>query len=139
MAGERLVKMINDCKTPESHLTDLVYGRVTSTSPLTIRLNNGEELSGSFLMLSQMVQDYIIEIDVPTVSTTTGQVNNVTLDGNRPNVDADVDQIQVVTNVNVGSERQKIQIFRSLSFGDEVRIIKCHKSQKYFVIERGGR
>ena len=56
MAGERLAKMINECKTPESKLTDLVFGNVTSASPLRIRVHNSAlgELSGNFLMLSSL-------------------------------------------------------------------------------------
>jgi hypothetical protein len=56
MAGERLAKMISECKPKESELTDLVFGDVTSTSPLRIKIrdNTMDELYGNFLMLSSL-------------------------------------------------------------------------------------
>jgi len=137
MAGERLVKLINDAKTPDHKMTDIMFGEVVSTSPLRVRVENRFTVEREFLILSQMVRDLTVRIRIPTISATTGQVNSVQLDGNRPDIDRDVQRVSVVTNVNTGQQEQEIQIFRALRVGDRVRMIRGRKSQLYYVLERG--
>lgn len=138
MAGERLAKLINDAKTPEREIADMIYGRVTATNPLTIRIDNGYEINANdyTLDLSKMVQNLTVTINVPTVTATVGQINNVALNGNRPNVDVDVTRTQVVTGINTGTQPQQVQIFRALQTGDRVKILRCGKGQRFYILER---
>ena len=137
MAGERLAKLINDAKTPNHEMTDIVFGEVVSTSPLRVRVENRFTVERNFLILSQMVRDLTVRISIPTISASSGQVNSVQLNGNQPDVDRDVQRVSVVTNISTGTQEQEIQIFRALRVGDRVRMIRGHKSQLFYVLERG--
>jgi len=140
MAGEVLAKMINDAKPKEQDFANLMYGRVLAINPLKIEI---ERVEGSFtisnnqIMLSQMVQDFSISINVPAVTITTDHINNVALDGTRPDVDADVSSIEVITGINTSFQSQEIQIFRALQIDDRVKVLRCGKGQKFYVLERG--
>ncbi len=55
MAGEALVKMMKQAAKqaiPDSSLTDLVSGVVTSINPLKIKVENKFEIGSNFLVLS---------------------------------------------------------------------------------------
>ena len=58
MTGEKIVKLINQAaKGNPSEATDLVYGQVKSTTPLTISIDNRFTVGGDFLILSVLVQE----------------------------------------------------------------------------------
>ncbi|MDO4680899.1 MAG: DUF2577 family protein [Aerococcus sp.] len=64
MGGERLAKIIKDITPKADAIPDLVYGEVTSTSPLTIRVDNRFEIKGQpFIELSQFVKDFSITVE----------------------------------------------------------------------------
>jgi hypothetical protein len=71
MAGEQLARMIKDCKPNETDLSDMVYGLVTNTSPLTIRVDNRFSITNRHLILSQMVRPLAVTISV-TIDGQTG-------------------------------------------------------------------
>lgn len=71
MAGEHLARIIKDSKPKENHLSDMVYGVVTSTSPLTIRVDNRFSVTSRHLILSQMVRPLSVTISV-TIDGRTG-------------------------------------------------------------------
>lgn len=64
MAGELLAGMLKKAKGNESEATDLVFGRVTSTSPLKIMVESRFEITYDFIILSQMVRDLTVYLDV---------------------------------------------------------------------------
>lgn len=64
MAGEVLAGMLKKAKGIESQVTDLVFGRVTSVSPLKIMVESRFEITYDFIILSQMVRDLTVYLDV---------------------------------------------------------------------------
>ena len=122
MAGERLVKWMNELKISESDRTDFVFGEVIGISPLRVRVENRFDVGEDFLILSQMVKEH--KIQVPTPATV--QTSQVEIEGQ-----------SVVTAVSLEQGLQDIIIFRSLQIGDHVRMIRGQKSQLFYVIERG--
>lgn len=55
MAGERLVKIMHDAAKnaiPKETLTDVLFGKVTSETPLKISIENRFEVGANFLVLS---------------------------------------------------------------------------------------
>ena len=64
MAGEVLAGMLKNAKGNESETTDLVFGRVTSVSPLKIMVESRFEITYDFIILSQMVRDLTVYLDV---------------------------------------------------------------------------
>lgn len=70
MAGNKLIQTIQSmAKTPIGETTDLLFGEVTSVSPLKIRVDNRFEVDEQFLILSALVKETIIHI--PTAETVT--------------------------------------------------------------------
>lgn len=63
MAGNKLVKIMQDAgKVPGSESTDLLFGVVTSTDPLKIKIDNRFEVDEKFIILSTLVKETIIKI-----------------------------------------------------------------------------
>lgn len=104
MGTEDLARVIKDCQTKHNELTDMVYGVVTNTNPLTIRVDNRFSIAKKHLILSQMVRNLSVSFTV-TIEGKTGS----------------------------GSS----QVFSSLQTGDQVRMLRVGKGQKYYVLERG--
>lgn len=72
MIGEKTISLMLKAgrnAVPPSEKTDLVYGKVISTNPLRIQINNEAKLvlTEKFLMLSQLCKDKKIEVEIPTV------------------------------------------------------------------------
>ncbi|WP_429968135.1 DUF2577 family protein [Enterococcus sp. AZ046] len=64
MAGEKLARVIKDNRPRESELSDMIYGLVTSVSPLTIRVDNRYSVGNQHLILSQMVRDLSVSVTI---------------------------------------------------------------------------
>lgn len=64
MAGEILANVIKKAAKKEADFSDLVFGRVTSVSPLKIMVESRFEITYDFIILSQMVRDLTVYLDV---------------------------------------------------------------------------
>ena len=63
MAGNKLIQTIQSmAKPPVGETTDLLFGEVTSVSPLKIWVDNRFEVDEQFLILSALVKETIIKI-----------------------------------------------------------------------------
>ena len=70
MAGERIAKIIIDSgKKPNSTTTDFLYGVVTSSTPLRIKIDGRFEVGEDFLILSMLCQEKIVTIPPSTQIT----------------------------------------------------------------------
>lgn len=63
MAGEQLARFLKDLKTKESEITDLVYGTVTSMSPITVRREDGLSIPSNFIEVSQVAKGLYVRVD----------------------------------------------------------------------------
>lgn len=120
MAGERLASLIKQAKPHEKEMADIVYGRVTSTSPLVVEVEGRFKIGKEHLVLSRTVQDLTLSFDVPTYSA------------NHKNVNGE----SVVGSLNQGSRQISIQVFRDLRVGDKVSMIRGQKGQLYYILDR---
>ena len=58
MAGNKLLKIMQEAgKIPAGETTDLLFGVVTSVSPLKIKIDNRFEVDEKFLILSALVKE----------------------------------------------------------------------------------
>lgn len=74
MVGTKLLQVMQETsKNVVTSGTEMLFGEVTSTSPLRIKVDNRFEISGSFIMLTSFVSDF----DVETI--TDNVVTNVTM------------------------------------------------------------
>lgn len=53
MSVEELARRIKNAKPRQDELSDLVYGKVVKTSPLTIKIENRFEISAPFIIVSK--------------------------------------------------------------------------------------
>ena len=111
MAGERLARLFKDAKGNAQDFSDILYGKVTRTNPLSIEVENRFTISKEHIVLSRVVQDQSVSFSVPTYS----------LDGD---------------NLREGSRNVTVQIFRDLKVGDEVSLLRGQKGQLYYVLDR---
>lgn len=73
MAGNRFLQVMRAAaKDTNRSATDMVYGKVTSTSPLTVTIDNRLQLTAPFLVTTSMVRDFTTDmiIDGQTRSCT---------------------------------------------------------------------
>lgn len=158
MAGERLVNIMNQVRNEDkSDTTDLLFGIVTSTSPLKIKVENRFEVSEEFLMLSAMCKEMTITTlahnhDISTTvnqngshthstpaaitgDTTVGSFGSHThsIPANTTGQNGTHDHSTTSTSSN---ELTSITLWRGLQVNDKVRMLRVSKGQLYYVLER---
>jgi hypothetical protein len=90
--------------------TDLVFGTVTSVSPLTIQIDDKFPVYESQIVLSALCKPFVTDI-----------YRHLHADNYYGNTD---ERLQTVT------------VWRGLQAGDRVRMLQCNGGQKYFVLDR---
>ena len=61
MVGNKLLKIMQEAgKMPTGETTDLLFGVVTSVSPLKIKIDNRFEVDEKFLILSALVKETVL-------------------------------------------------------------------------------
>jgi len=54
MSVEELARRIKNARPRQDELSDLVYGKVVKTSPLTVKIENRFEISAPFIIVQKM-------------------------------------------------------------------------------------
>lgn len=132
MAGNKLLKIMRSAgKAPVSESTDLLFGVVTSVSPLKIKIDNRFEVDEKFLILSALVKETIIKIPqrednthlhvIPQHSTQTA--------GEHPHT-------HVIPEMNTESALPDILLWPGLIVGDKVRVLRVNQGQMFYVLEK---
>ena len=129
----------------------ILFGKVTSASPLKINVEQKMTLSDAQLILTRNVTDYTINM---TVDHTTGTASlnanaqvsvNSTISPNdnnakiTNNVDASVEVEQTNINLNHSHSykgKKSFTVHNSLVQGDEVILLRMQGGQKYIVLDR---
>ena len=132
MAGNKLIQTIQSmAKTPIGETTDLLFGEVTSVSPLKIRVDNRFEIDEQFLILSALVKETIIP--VPTSGTSTHShaipTHTTASGGTDPHT-------HTIPEVTTYSALPSITLWRGLIVGDKVRLLRVNNGQLFYIIER---
>lgn len=136
MAGEKIAQLIKNAQGNEQDYSDILFGQVTGVDPLKINVENRFDVTQQHLVLSKTVQEYSVNIEIPTVSATTNDIVQPPVIENKVDVDSDVSYQNVVTGISVGSRQVTIPIFRALQVGDQVSMIRAQKGQLYYVLDR---
>ena len=66
MAGTKLIQVIQETARKvfqDSKPTDLLFGVVTSVSPLKIKVDNRFELGHEFLIISKLCKELLVEVN----------------------------------------------------------------------------
>lgn len=124
MNGENLLGLIQQAakKVVEaSNLTDYCIGMVESTAPLVIRTEQQETLSEDFLILTDLVRDYDVDI---TVNHTTQ---------NRSGGGGDS---AFASHNHQYTGRKRITVHNGLSAGEAVILVRQAGGQEFIVLSR---
>lgn len=120
MAGERIASLIKEAAGNKQDFSDVLYGKVTSISPLKVRVEGKFEIGKESLQLSRTVQDLTLSFSVPTYTA-----NHKQIDGE-----------SVVGSLSQGSRQVTLQVFRDLRVGDEVSLLRGRKGQLFHILDR---
>ncbi len=129
--------MINAIKTIVDNLLNirkisrLEFGIVESINPLTIRIEQKKLLQADDLILSHLVKDYEVDIEVSHI---TDSIHG-TWDTNHghPNVASSPIPIE---HKHGYSGRKKIKIYNGLHVDEKVVLIRQEGGQLYYVLDR---
>lgn len=112
-----LLKMVKEAamQTIESgQPSDFCFGKVTSTSPLKVKVESKMELGSAQLVLTRNVTDYEVNV---TMNWTTEK-------SSEPEHNHDI------------KGKKKIKIHNGLVTGDEVVLLKKKGGQKYLILDK---
>lgn len=100
---------------------DFVLGEVTAESPLTIRIDEKRELSEDFLLLSDNVRDFEVDIEVNHLTEEkSGGANAAAYE----------------SHAHAYRGRKKIKVYNALKAGEKVIMIRQQGGQMYYVADR---
>lgn len=108
-------------------LNDAFIGTVTSVAPLKISVDSQTVLSEKFLLLTNAVKEYAVDI---SVSWKTDEKKHKHGNGNDG---------QDTTETNLSYDikgRKKITVHNGLTLGEKVLLLRVHGGQNYIVIDR---
>lgn len=104
-------------------LSDYILGTVETVSPLSVRISNKDVISADFLILTDMVRDYQVDITV----------NHKTEDAAGGSGDA-----QYASHNHAYVGRKTITVHNGLSVGEVVVLLRQAGAQQYLVLCRYG-
>lgn len=132
MAGSKLVKIMQEAgKPPTGEVTDLLFGVVTSVSPLKIKIDNRFEVDEKFLILSALVKETIINIPEREENKHLHVIPEHTT-----SPAGDGSHTHTIPQMNTYSALPSILLWRGLIVGDKVRVLRVNQGQMFYVLER---
>lgn len=132
MAGSKLVKIMQEAGKPATgEVTDLLFGVVTSVSPLKIKIDNRFEVDEKFLILSALVKETVINIPEREENKHLHVIPEHTTSpaGDGPHT-------HTIPQMNTYSALPSILLWRGLIVGDKVRVLRVNQGQMFYVLER---
>lgn len=132
MAGNKLVKIMQEAgKAPSGETTDLLFGVVTSVSPLKIKIDNRFEVDEKFLILSALVKKTVIKIPEREENKHSHVIPQHTTSsaGEGPHT-------HIIPEMSTYSALPDILLWRGLIVGDKVRVLRVNQGQMFYVLER---
>lgn len=110
-----------------SALTDAFMGTVVSESPLEIQLDSKATLTAPFLVLTNAVKDYTVDV------TMTWETEDNTHKHGNGNDGQPTDEH---THKHEITGRKRLTIHNGLTKGEEVLLLRLHGGQTYVVLDR---
>ena len=136
-----LVKVMKEAgfsATEAKNPVNVCFGKVTSTSPLKILVEQRITLGASQLVLTRNVTDYDVDVtvDISTENALDTHKHSVT-----DEVAEGVSKTQETNAVNLSHKhnikgKKKIKVHNALKNGDEVILLRVQGGQKYIVIDK---
>ena len=113
MAGNKILEVIRKTSQEnKSDLTDLLFGQVTSVSPLRIKIENRYEISDDLIILTSAVQDFEVEMTVDHETETAS------------------------SHIHKYKGKKKFFVHLALKVGEKVLVLRVQNGQKFVIIDR---
>lgn len=121
--------------------SDVLFGTVTNTSPLRVRVNQKLELEESQLILTNAVRDYEVKLTTkgddnePTVQTTQA-VTDGHYTGTATWASASPDTSGFMAHNHSYSGDKWFKVNLALKIGEKVILLRCAGAQQYVILDR---
>lgn len=150
MAGEALLEVMRNSAVsaiPPEVRTDLIYGNITSISPIRVSIENRFEVDESMLILSPWCYDKTITFTVPshahTASATELEVpaHKHTLVDEPEKKTSEVASVSLSPSVSIRaneSEQVSLKVWDGIGVGDKVVLLRVASGQQYIVLFKVG-
>lgn len=127
MAGKRLYELMIQRGGKPSDYADVVYGTVTSASPLKIQLSNNMVLTSDFIILGKHIGKFKLQGKAIMKGSA-----DMTFHGHHEA--ADIKK----ANLEFKKKSMYIEFDNSLEKGDKVTMIRLDGGQQFYLFERIG-
>ena len=134
----RVMKQAGADATEAKNPVNVCFGKVTSTSPLKILVEQRITLGAAQLVLTRNVSDYDIEVDVDILTDNAVDAHNHSVEVEIATdvfVTADTDEVELSHNHSIKGKKI-IKVHNALKNGDEVILLRMQGGQKYIVIDK---
>lgn len=129
------IKMITTNLIHTMDMADIVFGTVVKESPLEIQIDQNFTLTEPFLILSNMVKDHEVDIQVSLKTNNDNyMIPDHTHTGNMgsPTDGGTLD----TTHLHDVQGRKKIIMYYGLKLNEKVILLKMQGGQRYLVLDR---
>lgn len=150
MAGETLLEVMRQAAAqaiPKEGLTDVMFGKVLSSSPLTISVEGRFEIDESLLIVSPFCRDLSIEIPIPPHGHTAHSApisipahrHSMMDDANKETTENEEIEIKPdITISEYAGEKVKVTVWEGLQPDDNVALLRVASGQQYIALFRVG-
>ena len=143
--GDRLLnvmKQVNKRANPSTKNTDVVYGVVKKTNPLTILVDNRLELTEDFLILSPLCYAAGFDFKIGSHSHSVS-VSKVSQEGHKHSVDGKetseaggINATPTASCESSGGHKVSVSLWGNLEQGDKLVMLRVAEGQAYMVLYR---
>lgn len=113
----KAIKQVSNEATEANGPVQVSFGKVLSSSPLSVLVDQKLTLGASQLVLSRSVTDYEIQLSMEEQ-------------------EFELEENGLGSNYHVSADRQCILIHNALKAGDEVLLLRQQGGQKYIIVDR---
>ena len=133
-----LIQQIVKNNNAASSLADVIFGTVTSTSPIKIVVEQKLELTEEFLILTKNVKDYTVDVTMnwsTEIKSLNANHNHSTSVSGDCSVTVQQKDINLNHSHNIKGTKS-ITIHNALKNGDKVILIQQMGGQKFVVLDK---
>ncbi len=143
--GDRLIKAMKTAGkmvNPSAEQTDIMYGVVQKTSPLTVLVDNRLELTEEFLILSPFCYSTGFTINIAdhshvvTVSSISASAHTHTVEGKETTRAGGFSSTPKASCSYAGGHNVKVSLWGDLEIGDKLVMLRVSQGQEYLVLYR---
>lgn len=113
----KAIRQVSNETTEAQGPVNICYGRVLSSSPLSVLVDQKLTLGAAQLVLTRNVTDYEIQLSMERQ-------------------EFELEENAQGSNYQVSADRQWVQIHNALVAGEEILLLRQQGGQKYIIIDR---